>query len=213
MGLRLELIGAYAHGDLRSQPPAGTPVSPEFSAAAAGVTNAGPVFEFLPPRTSALRQLTAKFSSRRLAWVGSIAATAALLAGGAIIAQQWQLSHLGSEWAGMEPRVRELEEMQQFIRRFRPWFDDSFPNLSILRRVTEAFPAEGVVTAKTVEIRELTAVTCSGVARDNQAFLKMLDQLRATREVGGLKVDQVRGKTPLQFTVNFQWGPGGANEN
>jgi len=103
--------------------------------------------------------------------------------------------------------------MQQFIRRFRPWFDDSFPNLSILRRVTEAFPAEGVVTAKTVEIRELTAVTCSGVARDNQAFLKMLDQLRATREVGGLKVDQVRGKTPLQFTVNFQWGPGGANEN
>jgi len=47
------------------------------------------------------------------------------------------------------------------------------------------------------------------VARDNQAFLKMLDQLRATREVADLKVDSVRGKTPLQFTFNFHWGESG----
>jgi hypothetical protein len=37
--------------------------------------------------------------------------------------------------------------------------------------------------------------------------------LRGTKEIGGLKVDSVRGKTPLQFTINFQWGHGGANEN
>ena len=93
--------------------------------------------------------------------------------------------------------------MQQQIKKFRPWFDESHRNLTILRTVTEAFPDEGGVTAKTLEIRELSSVTCSGVARDNQAFLKMLDQLRATKEVTDLKVDQVRGKTPLQFTFNF----------
>ncbi|HXI50277.1 MAG TPA: hypothetical protein VNH84_02195 [Candidatus Saccharimonadales bacterium] len=213
MGIRLELIGTYAHGDLRSEPPPATPVSPAFSAAANRLTDGGTAFEFLPPKTSPFQELTARFSSRRLAWVGSTAAAALVLILGAIGIQQWQLSRLGSQWSAMEPRVRELEETQQLIRRFRPWFDDSFQNLNLLRRITEAFPAEGVVTAKTVEIRDLTTVTCSGTARDNQAFLKMLDQLRATKDIGGLKVDQVRGKTPLQFTLNFQWGQKAANEN
>jgi hypothetical protein len=41
----------------------------------------------------------------------------------------------------------------------------------------------------------------------------MLDQLRVAREVGNVKVDQLRGKAPLQFTLNFQWGPGGGSDN
>ena len=110
----------------------------------------------------------------------------------------------------MAPTVTELDDLQQQIRKFRPWFDESFRNLSILRRLTEAFPEDGVVSAKTFEIRDLSSVTCSGVARDNQAFLKMLDQLRATKEIADLKVDQVRGKAPLQFTFNFRWEAGGA---
>jgi hypothetical protein len=76
--------------------------------------------------------------------------------------------------------------------------------------VTEAFPVDGVVTAKTLEIREPATVTCSGVARDNQAFLRMLDQLRAAKDVDGLRVENVKGKTPLQFTLNFHWGQGGS---
>src|SRR5262249_40542662 len=187
----------------------GTAVSPAFSAAALQLTGDKPVLEFLPPRTSALRRLTTRFSSRKLAWSGGIAAAAVLVAGTALLAQQWQLSRLHSQWAAMEPRVRELQDMQQQVRRFRPWFHQSFQNLSILRGLTRAFPAEGLVTAKTVEIHDQNIVTCSGVARDNQAFLRMLDQLRATREIGSLKVDMVRGKSPLQFTLNFQWGHGG----
>jgi len=43
----------------------------------------------------------------------------------------------------------------------------------------------------------------------------MLDQLRATKEVADLKVDNVRGsgKAPLQFSLNFRWEPGGVNEH
>lgn len=212
MGLKVEWVRVYPPDEFRSKPPLETAVTPAFSLAARQLTGAARL-EFLPPKVGAFQQLTTRFSSRKLGWVGAATGVAALLIGGAILIQQWQLSRLRSQWTRMAPEVTELEEMQQQIRQYRPWFDESFRSLSILRRLTEAFPADGMVTAKSVEIREQSTVTCSGTARDNQAFLKMLDQLRASKEVGNVKVDQVRGKTPLQFTLNFQWGPGGGSEN
>lgn len=145
--------------------------------------------------------------------IGAAAAVLLLLVGGAFSVQQYKLSQLRSKWDGMSAKVRELDEMQTQIRRFRPWFDSTFRNLSIVRRVTEAFPEEGVVTAKSLEIRDVSAVSCSGVANDNQALLKMLEQLRASKDVRDLKVDNIRGKTPLQFTFNFHWGEGGGDGN
>jgi hypothetical protein len=162
--------------------------------------------EFLPPRVSAWQQIAAKYSSRKLAYVGMIAGIIGLLAVSGFAYQQVQLARLGSRWAAISPKVRDLEDIQRQIRQYRPWFDDSVRTLSILRRLTEAFPQDGSVTAKTVEIREPAAVTCSGTARDNQALTKTLDQLRAASEVADVQVDQLRGKSPLQFTFNFQWG-------
>ena len=52
-----------------------------------------------------------------------------------------------------------------------PWFDSSFRNLTILRQLTLAFPEDGAVTAKTMEIRDGNTVTCSGTAQDNGALL------------------------------------------
>ncbi len=213
LGLQVTLVRTYAPDEFRSRPPADTAVSPAFSAAARHVTGAVNAFEFLPPKVSAWRQVTARFSSRKLGTIGAIAGAAAALVLGAILYQHWQLSRLGARWSAIAPQVHDLEDMQAQIRRFRPWFDESHNTLSILRRLTEAFPDTGVVTARTLEIRDSSAVTCSGTARDNQSFLHMLDQLRAAREVGHVKVDQLRGKTPLQFTLNFQWNPGGAGDN
>jgi hypothetical protein len=109
--------------------------------------------------------------------------------------------------------MTELETLQQQIRKFRPWFDDSLRSLSILRRLAEAFPEDGVVSAKTVEIRELAAVTCSGSAKDSPSLQKMLDRLSATKEIGNVKVEQTRGSAPLQFTFNFHWSEGGSSEH
>ncbi len=212
LGLQVEEVRGYAADEFRSQLPAGTAVSPATSLAARWLTGAKSCFEFLPPKVSAFQRLTTRFSSRKLGWIGGAAAAAALIVGGAVLFQHWQLSNYQSDWSQMETRVKDLEFQQAQIRRFRPWFDESFHNLSILRRITEAFPADGMVTAKTVEIRDQSLVTCTGVARDNQAFLRMLDQLRATKQIGSVQVDQVRGKTPMQFTVNFQWGEK-SNEN
>ena len=156
------------------------------------------------------------FSARRdLISLLSIATAypALFLTAAAFLVQQWQLSRLESKWRTMAPKVKELEVMQQQIRTYRPWFDESFHSLSILRELTEAFPEDGVVSAKSVEIRDLSAVTCSGTARDMQALLKVLDQLRHSKDIGNVKVDQIRGKAPWQFTFNCQWTEGGRNEN
>ena len=206
MGLQSEIVKTYATGDFRSEPPPGTPVSPAFSMAARYLTGAQTEFEFLPPKVGAFQLLTSRFSSKKLVWVGATAGAAILIVGGAVGAQQWQLARLRSQWTAIEPKVHELEDMQQQIRRFRPWFDDSFPSLTILRRVTESFPTEGTVTAKTLEIRELANVTCTGIARDNQSVYKMLEQLRGVKEVTEVKLDTIRGTRPVQFNFNFQWG-------
>jgi len=213
MGLQVELVRTFAPDEFRSRPPADTPVSGAFSLAARRLTNIPWRMEFLPPKVSAWQQLTARFASRKLGWIGAAAGAAAALILGAMLFQHWQLSRLNSQWAGMTKEVAELEAMQGQIRLYRPWFDDSCRSLSILRRLSEAFPDTGAVTAKSVEIRDSSTITCSGTARDNQSFLHMLDQLRVAREVGNVKVDQLRGKAPLQFTLNFQWGPGGGSDN
>ena len=213
MGLKVEFVESYPANEFSKSLPVGTEVSPAFSVAARFVTGVGPAFDFLPPKVRPWQQLGTRFSSRKLVWAGATASAAVLLVGGAFLVQQWQLSRLQAHWALMAPKVRELEDMQQQIKRFRPWFDESVRSLTILRKITEAFPEDGVVSAKTLEIRDLSSVTCSGVARDNQALLKVLDQLRATKDIGNLKVDQIRGKTPLQFTFNFHWGEGGGDAN
>jgi hypothetical protein len=211
LGLEAKLVEHYEAGEFEKQIPGDAEVSDAFSAAAKHLTGTAAPFEFLPPRVTAWRQFAARFSSGKLVWAGGAAGAVALIVLCAFLYQQWQLSHLNSQWSGMQTTVRDLEDLQQEIRRFRPWFDESFSSLTILRKVTEAFPAEGAVTAKTLEIRELSSVTCSGTARDNQSLLRVLDQLRAANQISNLKVDQVRGKTPMQFTFNFQWSEGGTS--
>ncbi len=213
MGLQVEPVKAYSKDDFASQLPAGTAMSPAVSLAARHLTGVGAGFEFLPPTISPWERLTSRFSSKKLMWASAAAGAVAFVVAVAFLAQQWQLSRLGSKWAAMEAKVNELDAMQQQIKQFRPWFDDSFKSLSILRKLTEAFPEDGEVSAKTLEIRELSTVSCTGTARDTKTFLKMLDRLRAIKEVANVKVPQIRGNSPLQFTFDFQWGEGAANEN
>jgi hypothetical protein len=214
MRMLVETLSTYPSNAFRSQFPANTTVSPELSAAARFLTGVYTPFEFLPPKVSAWQQITSRISSRKLGSVAAVAAVILLVVGGAIGWQQWELSRLRSQWVGMSREVTELEETQQKIRRFRPWFDESLPSLSILRRVTESFPVEGTIWAKTLEIRNQSQVICSGTTRNSPAFTKALDQLRTAPEVSNVSVDSVRGNSPaMQFTFNFQWNPGGRSEN
>lgn len=170
-------------------------------------------FEFLPPKVSPWMEVAARFSSRRVFWSSATAGAAVLLILLAFLVQYTWLTVLESRWRTIEPRVAEIDGMQQNIRKFRPWFDNSARTLTILKNLTQAFPEDGAVSVKTLEIKDLADISCSGVADDNQALLKLLDRLRAANHVEDVKVQSVRGKSPLQFTFDFHWSDGATHEN
>lgn len=208
LGLGVEQVRTGSNEQHGIKFPVESGVSPAISLAAQFLSGRGNPFEFLPPKPTVWQQLTSRYTSKSLGYAGAVAAALLVVVGGMFLYQQIVLSGLRSDWNGMKPKVAELDTLQAEIRRFRPWYDDSLTGLSILRRVTEAFPEDGAVTAKTVDIRSLANVNVSGTARDNSALLKTLDRLR-TNEVSEVSVDTIRGKSPMQFTFKFHWGSGG----
>ena len=154
-----------------------------------------------------------RYSSGRLRTSGAIALAVVALVAGLFLFQQFQLWRLHSQWSKISTRVGELQAIQDHIRVYRPWYDDTFRSLTILRLVTLAFPEDGVVTAKSIDIRSGGAVSCSGNARDNSALLAMQARLRTMAGITDLHFSQVRGKAPIQFTFDFHYGNGGGHEN
>jgi len=165
-------------------------------------------FEFLPPRTTAWQRIRNRMASRRWATAGLVTGGVLGLLAAAFLVQQIQLWYWEKQWRQIEARVRELETIQAGIRQYRPWFDESFRSLAVLKRLTEAFPEDGSLSARTVEIRDNGRVVCTGTARDQAALLRALDRLRAFPEVRNVQVEQMRGNAPMQFTFNLQWGEG-----
>jgi hypothetical protein len=209
MGFTIEVVSAYAPNEFGVPLPVEASLSPAFSLAARRLVEQAPTFEFLPPKPTLLQQISAKYSSGRLRTVGTAVAGVVLIVVGLFLFQQWQLMRLRSQWAKMEANVKELENLQNQIRQYRPWFDDSFRSLSILRQLTKTFPEDGVIWAKTVEIRDGNVVTCSGSARDNAAWLRTFSQLRTNEGVSDLKLLSSRGNLPTQFSFEFHWNKGG----
>jgi len=210
LGFTIEVIKAYAPNEFGVPLPSDAAVSPAFSVAAWRLMEQPPVFEFLPPKPTILQQIATKYSSGRLRTVGAVAAGILLLVALLFGYQQFQLIWYGSQWKGMSAKVADLQKIQGQIQKFRPWFDESFDNVSAIWQLTKKFPESGEVTAKTLDIRDGNLVTCSGTASDYAAYLRTFNQLRAADGVTGLKTVQLRGKSPMQFGFEFHWTPGGA---
>jgi hypothetical protein len=214
LGVAVEQVQAYMPDEFSVQVPSDAAVSRAFSLAARVLSVGAPQLEFLPPKVTALQQFARRYSSGKLRLAGAAAVLLVILAAGAFAFQQWQLIRLQSDWKNMQASVGELQILQQQIRHYRPWYETTPRGLKILRELTAAFPEDNSVSAKTLDIRDLNLVVCSGVARDNSAILGTLDRLRATGSVEDLKVSQIRGSAPaLQFTFDFRWNEGGAREN
>jgi hypothetical protein len=205
LGLDVERVTAVAPDGGVKLPPQ-TPVQSATVLAAKFLSGLVITPDFLPPKVSAWTRLTAKYSAKKLVYAAGAVVVAALVVLGLFTVQQLELRELGTQWNSMSRKVRDLEEIQQDIKRFRPWFDESVRSLSILKRLTEAFPEENSVTAKTLEIRDSSLVTCTGTADSRQALYKTLDHLRSAPQVSEIKVDQEKGASPVQFSFNFQWG-------
>ena len=209
MGMDVEVVSAWPPNEFGVEVPPDAPVSGAFGLAARHLAGAAPVFEFLPPRPTMLEQFVARYSSGKIRTAGMAAGALVAIVLCVFLVQQIELMRLRSEWDSMSAKVADLSALQDKVQLYRPWYDDSYPALSILRQVTMAFPRDGVVTAKAIEIHNGNQVTCTGIATDDAAWLTMLDQLRATAGVSDVTVEQERGKAPMQFTIDFQWAENG----
>jgi len=212
-GFKVEVVLGYAADEFGVQLPVDAAVSAAFSLVANPLAGRGTLFEFLPPKISAWQKFSTQYASGKLRTAGLAAAVLLLLVFGAFLYQQILLMRLRAEWKQMETGVTELNTTQQQILQYRPWYDETVRGLTILQELTTAFPEDGVVTVKTLEIRDLNTITCTGTARDNSSLQKTLDRLRKQAGVTGVSLGQIRGKSPMQFTFNFQWSEGGQNAN
>ena len=210
LGLKIEVVAGYAPDEFGVQLPAEVSLSAAFSLAARVLVGQKPAFEFLPKRPNLVEQFVAKYSSGRLRTTGAVAAGVAVILLAVFLFQQIQLWHYRSQWTHMAAKVGELQAIQDNIRQYRSWYDGSFKNLAILRQLSLAFPEDGSVTAKNIEVRDGNTITCSGTARDYAALLAMQAKLRTAVGVRDVKLQQIRGKAPMQFVFAFNFNNGGA---
>ena len=165
------------------------------------------VFEFLPPQVNKWQALFQRFDNQRRRWMALAAVALVVLPVLTFFVRSRIESSLASDWEGMRGNVGELDTVQQKIRQFRPWFDTIPQNVQLLEALTGAFPEQGEVWAKSIQIGEDAKVTCSGFARNPAVLNALLDRLRARADVAELKVQQESGQNPMKFSFTYQWEP------
>ena len=67
-----------------------------------------------------------------------------------------------------------------------------------------------MVTAKTVEIRDVSDVSCAGTVQDSQALIKMRERLQKENHIADVRMQSLIGK---RFAFTFRWTEGGNREN
>jgi hypothetical protein len=214
MALKVEVVKNYSADEFGVEFPRDAVVSPAFSFAARFLAGGDTPVEFLPPKVPAWQQFAAKYGSGRARQAIAAGAAVLVVLIGLFGYQEVQLVHWQSRWNQMAGEVGELKAIEGKIREYRPWSDDSIRGLTILKQITTAFPEDGAVTAKTLEIRDLDTVICSGTARSMQSLVTVQGQLQKTPGIAGVKITQYRGRPPqLQFTMDIQCNEGGSRAN
>lgn len=213
MGLKIETPDRVSNASFDKALPPEMALSPALALAAVWVRGGARTPDFLPPRVQAWQQwIGSGMSKRRLIWAGEAAGALAGCVVLAFIIQAWEIHNLEGRWDHMSHAVTSLNGQQGLIQKFQPWYDRSYRNLRVLKKLCDAFPVDGEVWAKSVEIRDLHAVTCSGMAEDNAAFTRVHNNLmNDTNQISNLHAE-VRGQKPMQFTVNFDWEGAPPNE-
>lgn len=207
-GMRVELVTTYPPGEFGRTLPPDTVVLGAFSLAARRLGGATDAFEFLPPKVSAWKRMTTKYGTGKWRTAGALVGTAAALILAIFGYQEWRLSSLRGQWSHMQAQVKDIQDVSDHIAKYRPWYDPTFPGLTFLLQLTQAFPRSGILTAKTVELRDMNVASVSGNAQSYDAIRSTIYSM-GTNITGFTNFTyQTRNTTPIQFTFDFQLGRG-----
>ena len=99
----------------------------------------------------------------------------------------------------MSTEVAELDGIQQKIHQFRPWFEPAPAGAPTHGKPGPAFPDQGDVWAKSIQVAEGHKVTCTGFARTQPALMTLLGHLRARPDITALRCSKSAAKTQSSF--------------
>jgi hypothetical protein len=214
MGLAVEISEKASNANFDKPLPADLAASGAVALAAAWVRGADTTPEFLPPKVQVWQQWFSKgMSTKKLIWVGEAAGAVVACVIIAFGVQQWQLHGLRGQWSTLQPKVDELNAMQDDIKQFRDFYNQTSRDVAIWAKLADTLPRDSSVSLKTLEVREQGNVTCSGVARDSDSFGKVFAKLSDdTNNISNVH-PEMHGQKPMQFTLTFQWLGGAAHAN
>ncbi len=212
MGLAVETSEKASDAAFDKALPSDLTASAALALAAAWVRGADTTPEFLPPKVQPWQLWMSKgLSTRKLIWIGEAAGAVVACVLLAFGIQQWQLSGLRGKWAKMQPQVTELTALQDQIKEFRDYYDAASREVNIWATLAQLFPRDSSVSLKTLEVRDQNNVTCTGVAQDNDAFVKVFGKISdATNQISNVH-PETQGQKPMKFTLSFQWIGGTAH--
>jgi hypothetical protein len=165
--------------------------------------------EFARPHVGFLQRRLKVFGSRPLIQrVALICGVVVILVAALFLYRHMQLSSLRGRWAEVADSAAHVQGVQDDIRTWRDWFDDDAASLDALLDVTSAFPETGSVWARSLQIDGESRITCAGFASSNQECIQVVDALRKTEGVEDLRLAQMRGESPVQFSFSFRWTGG-----
>lgn len=167
--------------------------------------NLRPAVELLPKRVSRLQRAVERFSERRWRLIIIAAGGAVLLLSTVAYMQHSRLTSLETEWSAMEPRVNAVKTLQENVRKYRSWYDASVPTLTMASTIAKAFPEDGAVWVKALQIKDRATVTCTGSAKSRADWMAVLERLRTSEGVANVQVIRAAGEAPFEFTMTLQW--------
>jgi hypothetical protein len=213
LALKIEVVKTYAPGEFGVAIPSDAPVSPAFSFGVSYLAGKPTFIEFLPPKVPAWKQYADKYGTGRARKAMALAAVVVVILLAAFLYQQIQLVRWQRQWNQISAEVTQLNAIKAKIDKYQPWANKNAAGLTILKEITAAFPDTGEVTAKTLEIRNLNTVICTGTARSMLALEATRTKLQKMPGIVGVS-QQMRGRSPAwTFTMNIQVAEGGLSAN
>ena len=79
--------------------------------------------------------------------------------------------------------------------------------MTILAKLTSAFPDYGYVTVKNLEIRDLNTISAHGTAQSIPYFNVMRESLGRVPGVVELHADTSGSGVQMQYNLTYQWNP------
>jgi len=214
LGLKIEVVKAYPPGEFGMEIPADAAVSPAFSFGAEYLAGRPTFIEFLPPKVPAWKQYSEKYGTGRTRKAIALAAAVVVILLALFLYQEIQLVKWQSKWKQMQVEVGQLSAIKDKTDKYQAWADKNVTGLTILKQIATAFPQTGDVTVKSLEVRDLNTVVCSGVARSLASLTQTQAALRKTPGIVGVSLVNSRGRaTSWQFTLNSQYKTGATRAN